>query len=402
MSTTVLMSTTQNAPSSSVRPHTVSSVPFAARFLVAALATTGFVSVSAHAATSRFPTQPAPVSFSGFVDADFITELGTDGRDPRHVTGLEVDLTTTVTFSPTVSAVIQTTMTDGAVPAQGAGNTWAPVRFDGATLNWKYSDRSMVYIGDIQSGTGYFNYYRNKRTALVVGEHALRGVGIRLSGWTVATGATGLGGTDTAGVPVASSQWATFAQYDYRITENITLTPSVRYTAGVPGATPVVGGLSFDGAFGAFSLSADVAGNYYNTSTDPGFSILLEPAYAGARFSLATSFYFNEKGKGISAPNHPVHTETGAELDRAFAYIEPAFAITDRVSLGLAVEYHDAHAAAASALGYDESLWIVPALYVYPGSGAQWRLWAQGTKPLSGTGSMDPLFFAGSEIVFHF
>ncbi len=393
------MSTMQNAP---LRPYG----RFSARLLAALAATaalsTGFLTAPLHAATSEFPARPAALSFSGFVHADFISEFGDDFSAPRHITGLKLDLATNVTFSPTVAAVIQTTMNDGGVPAQGAGNTWAPVRFDGVTLNWKYSDRSTVHVGDLKLGTGYFNYYRNRHTAVVVGEHALRGVGISRSGWTVATGATGLGNTDTAGAPIASSQWATFAQYDYRIRENVTLTPSVRYTAGVPGATPVVGGLSFDGVFGAFSLSADVAGNYHNTTTDPGFSILLEPAYAGTRFSLSTSFYFNEKGAGIPAPNHPVETETGAELDRAFAYVEPAYAITDRVTLGLALEYHDAHAAAAGALGYDESVWVVPALYVYPGAGAQWRLWAQGTKPLSGTGSRDPLFFAGSEIVFRF
>src|SRR5690606_13761922 len=112
---------------------------FSMRLLAATFASAGMITLPAHAATSRFPAHPAPLSFSGYVDADFTTAFGSTLRDPSHITGLEVDLTTTVNFSPTVTAVIQTTMTDGAVPAQGAGNTWAPVRFDGATLNWKYS-----------------------------------------------------------------------------------------------------------------------------------------------------------------------------------------------------------------------------------------------------------------------
>src|SRR5690606_29068526 len=368
---------------------------------VTVLATIAAAAHPPHAATTPFPTAPAPLGFSGFVDADFTTDLGTRFRDPTHLTGLEVDLTTTVTFSPTVTASIRTTMTDGAVPSQGMGNTWAPVRFDGATLNWKYSDRTMVYIGDLTQGTGYFNYYLNKRTALVVGEHALRGVGISRSGWTVATGATGLGNTDTAGNPAATSQWATFARYDYRLTDGVTLTPSVKYTAGVPGATPVVGGLSFEGAFGAVSLSADAAVNYYDTGTDPGFSVLVEPAYAGARFSVSASLYFNEQGD-VPAPNHPVHTESGVALDRAYAYLEPGVSLTRHVALGLAFEYHKAHAAPAAALGYDESVWVVPALYVNPTPHTQWRTWAQATKPVSGSGTLDPLFFAGSEVVFQF
>ncbi|HLU70460.1 MAG TPA: hypothetical protein VKZ88_06785 [Fibrobacteria bacterium] len=375
---------------------------FAARLAVIVLATVATAAHQPHAATSQFPARPAALSFSGLVDADFVSEFGDDFGTLRHITGLKLDLATTVTFSPTVAAVIQTTMNDGAVPAQGAGNTWATVRFDGVTLNWKYGDHTVIHIGDLRPGTGYFNYYRNKHTAVVVGEHALRGVGISRSGWTVATGATGLGATDTAGNPVASSQWSTFARYDYRIAAGVTLTPSLRYTAGVPGATPVVGGLSFDGAFGAFSLSLDLAGNYYSSSTDPGFTVLIEPAYAGSRFSLSSSFYFNEQGSGIPAPNHPVQTRTGVDLDRAYAYVEPGIAITDLVTLGLALEYHDAHDATAAALGYDESVWVVPALYLHPGAGAQWRIWGQATKPLSGTGSMDPLFFAGSEVVFRF
>jgi hypothetical protein len=36
--------------------------------------------------------------------------------------------------------VLYTTMTDGVVPAQGAGAAWAPVRFDGAALNWACTD----------------------------------------------------------------------------------------------------------------------------------------------------------------------------------------------------------------------------------------------------------------------
>src|SRR5690606_14863257 len=209
---------------------------FAARLAVIVLATVATAAHQPHASTSQFPARPAALSFSGLVDADFVSEFGDDFGTLRHITGLKLDLATTVTFSPTVAAVIQTTMNDGAVPAQGAGNTWATVRFDGVTLNWKYGDHTVIHIGDLRPGTGYFNYYRNKHTAVVVGEHALRGVGISRSGWTVATGATGLGATDTAGNPVASSQWSTFARYDYRIAAGVTLTPSLRYTAGVPGA----------------------------------------------------------------------------------------------------------------------------------------------------------------------
>lgn len=370
-----------------------------ARFAMPALAV---LALSAPAPFAQAQSaRPPAISFSGYVDADFATAFGSTFKDPQHITGLEVDLTTTVTFSPTVNAVLYTTMNDGAVPAQGAGNTWAPVKFDGATLNWKYDDKTMVYIGDIIQGTGYANYYLNKRTAVVVGEHAVRGAGFSRDGWTVATGVTGMGNTDSTGAPLPTSQWGTFVKYEYPLNERMTLTPSVRYTAGVPGATPVVGGLSFDGTFGPVSLSADAAFNYYSTSTDPGFTVLVEPTYTRDRFTLSASLFLNEWGTSI-APNHPAQTVTGAPLDRAYLYVEPGYALSDRVSVGLPLEFHDAHATEVANLGYDQSVWAVPTLYLYPGANVQWWIWGQVIKPLSAPASKDPLFFAGSELIINF
>jgi hypothetical protein len=183
----------------------------------------------------------------------------------------------------------------------------------------------------------------------------------------------------------------------------MTLTPSAKYTAGVPGATPFVGGLSFDGTFGAVKLSADAAVNYFNTNTDPGITVLVEPTYTHDKFSLATSLFLNEKGDGAKvAPNYPSQTIPGAVLDRMIIYVEPGYALSDRVAIGLPLEYHDAPANNAVALGYDRSLWVVPTLYIYPGSNIQWWIWGQVIKPISGLAGTDPLFFAGSELIFNF
>jgi|GEM_PF-828483 len=374
------------------------------RSTLAALMTAVIWAPLIHAqAVATAPAAPT-LSFSGYVDADFASSFGSELKDPQHLTGLEVDLTTTVTFSPTVNAVLYTTMNDGAIPAQGAGNTWAPVKFDGATLNWQYDPKTLIHVGDIINGSGYFNYYLNKRTALVVGEHALRGVGIERDGWTVATGATGLGAVDTAGNPTATSQWATYVKYVYPLNEKMTLAPSLKYVGGVPGATPVNGGLSFDGSFGELSLSADAALNYYNSDTDPGFSVLVEPTWARGKYTVAGALYFNEKGSdpGRFAPNGPAQTVTGAALDHAFIYVEPGYAYSDRVAFGLPLEYHDAHLDVATTLGYDQSVWVVPTVYVYPGSGIQWWIWGQVITPLTGIGPKDPLIFAGSELIFKF
>jgi hypothetical protein len=373
----------------------------------------------AHGLTSQATTPT--LGFSGYVDADFASSFAPGGfKNAKHLSGLEIDLTTTVTFSPKLNAVLYTTMNDGIVPGQGAGRTWDDVNFDGVTLNWLYDAQTTLFIGDIIYGTGYFNYYGNKRSAVVVGEHAVRGVGFTREGLTVSTGATGLGAVDTAGNPVPTSQWATFVKYDWSLGANGSngiLTPSAKYIMGVPGATPFVGGLSYDAKFGDIGLSADVAADYYNADYDPGFTVLVEPSYASGKFSVAGALFYNKKGKNAldsispSAPRTtlPVDagegsTGSGRTFDDLMVYVEPGMTLSPLYAVGLPVEYHDPSAANAAAQGYDASVWVVPTFYIYPGSAVQWWIWGQIVQPLKavGTGSKDIRYLAGSELIFRF
>ncbi|MCD6023741.1 MAG: hypothetical protein K0Q91_657 [Fibrobacteria bacterium] len=353
------------------------------------------------------------VSFSGYVDADFVTTFSGGGvQDPIHTTGLEIDLTTTVTFSRRLNAVIYTTMNDGIVPAQGAGKTWDDVNFDGATLNWLYNDKLTIYAGDLIYGTGYFNYYGNKRSAVVVGEHAARGAGFSYGGLTVTTGVSDLGAADSTG-PLLSRTWSTFLKYDLALgASGGTLTPSFKYTAGAAGATPFVGGLSYDGKFGGLSLSTDVAVNYYSASFDPGYLALFEPSFASGSFSIAATVFYNKKGgqsgDTLLAPNNPSTTlgpdagegglARGKLFDDFFVYVEPGFSLSDTYALGLPLEYHQPDLDADGEPG--EGIWVVPTFYVYPGPGVQWWLWAGVVIPTAS--GLDPAYSAGSEIIFKF
>jgi hypothetical protein len=306
-----------------------------------------------------------------------------------------------------LNGVIYTTMTDGVVPAQGADATWAPVRFDGAALNWAYNDDLTLHVGDIIPGVGYFNYYLNKRAAVVVGERALRGVGADWKGLSVATGVSGLGATDTSGNPVPATQWSTFVKYDYALAPNMTLTPAVKQTFAT-GATPVEGGLSFKGSFGEYALKADVAANYWSSDYDLGYTLLVEPSWAHDTYTVAATIFYNEKGTK-AAPNVPTTTLPSpladsvstllrggrATFDDFFVYVEPGMSLGKTFSVGLPLEYH------VPSLDADvgNAFWAVPTLYIYPGSGVEWWLWAQGVFPVAG-GSAD--LYAGSEIIFRF
>ena len=190
----------------------------------------GLVSLLAVEAFAQTPRRK--IGFSGYVDGDFASGFGTDFSNPTHTSGLEADLTTTVTFSPRLSAFIYTTLNDGAVPSQGAGNTWDDLNFDGVQVNWRYTKATTLMIGDLTSGSGYFNYYRNKRTAAIVSEDKVRGAGFRNGGLMVQTGAnpdTTFGGT---------KGWSTYAEWRSPINSVMTWMPSARYTAGIEDAWP--------------------------------------------------------------------------------------------------------------------------------------------------------------------
>src|SRR4051812_26057853 len=149
------------------------------------------------------------IGFSGYVDGDVSSAFGADLSNPTHSTGLEADLTTTVTLTPRLSAFIYTTLNDGAVPSQGAGNTWDDLNFDGVAIDWRFTRATTIMVGDLTSGSGYFSYYLNKRTAAAVSEDRVRGAGFRNGGFEVQTGVD-KNPRDTAGV---SKSWSTYMEW---------------------------------------------------------------------------------------------------------------------------------------------------------------------------------------------
>jgi hypothetical protein len=347
------------------------------------------------------------IQFNGTVDADFATSFAPGGfSDPVHNTGLEIDLTTTVTFSPKLNAVIQTTMNDGIVPAQGAGRTWDDVNFDGVAVNWQYSDKTRITIGDITEGTGYFNYYGNKRSAMVVGEFNLRGASFTRSGFTLSTGATNLGQLDSTGAGIPTNAWATFLKYDLNLGTGGLLTPSLKYTAGIPGSALINAGLSYEATFGSLTLSTDVAVNADATGDeDVGYALLFEPGWSSGNFSLAGTVFYKDAGANpaANAPTATLPPDAGEgsflpakALDDVIVYLEPGLTLSKHYAVGLPLEYHDPSTRASN----DDYVAVVPTFYVYPGSGVQWWLWAGAAMPLA-SGS-DPSFRAGSELIFRF
>jgi hypothetical protein len=342
------------------------------------------------AASGAAPPAPARVVFSGMVDADFASSYGSFDQ-ARHVTGLEADLATRIILNPTLYAVVRTTMRDGTVPRQGEGNTWAPLAFDGAQINWRPGDKTVFMAGDLVAGTGYFQYHRYKRAASVVGEHSLRGAGFRHGDLLVHAGVA----TDSIG---GGGDLSVFGKWKRPIGKDISWTPSFRYTTGVPDATPFELGVTFEGSFeGMLDVQADVGMNYWNGETDPGSAFLIEARYSYEPWFFASTFFVSDKGE-VPARNVPRATSTAMALDDLLLHFEPGMSLDKTFAVGLPLEYRNASFNSRR----DESIWMIPTLYVYPAPRAQWWLWAGMSKPLLDGTDGNPKFSAGSEIVLTF
>ncbi len=328
--------------------------------------------------------------FSGMLDADFVSDYGTFDRI-AHTSGLEADLVTTLNISSTLNAVVRTTMRDGTVPQAGDGNTWAPLHYDGAQINWQADARTTIMAGDLVAGSGYFEYYRYKRSAAIVSEHSLRGVGIHRGEILVHAGVA----TDTAGEPGAFS---VFAQWTRRLNENMQWSPSMRYTMGIPKAYPFEMGIAFDGQFdNTVELKARVGMNYWSTNTDPGSFLLVEPRYTYEPYFFSATFFYIDKGE-VPSPNTPRQPFAWNKLDDFLLQAEPGIALNSTFSTSVSLELRNQRLDRAG----DMSIWVLPMLYVYPAPHAQWRSFCGISKPLLHNAPGYPQFSLGSEIEMTF
>jgi hypothetical protein len=342
------------------------------------------------AAAQEAPKVRPLVAFSGMVDADFASSYGSLD-EAGHVTGLEADLAARILLNPTLYAVVRGTMRDGTVPRQGEGRTWAPLAFDGAQINWKPGKSTVFMAGDLVAGTGYFQYYRYKRAAAVVGEHSLRGAGVKQGNIVVHTGVA----TDTVG---GAGDFSVFAKWKRPIGKDISWTPSIRYTAGVPDATPFELGVTFEGNFDdMLEVQGSVGMNYWNTDTDPGSDILIETRYNYEPYFFATTFFVSDKGE-VPSRNVPRATSSSNALDDFLLYVEPGMALDKTFAVGLPLEYRNA----SFNSNRDQSIWLIPTLYVYPAPRAQWWLWIGLSKPLLSGPEGNPELALGSEIILTF
>lgn len=334
---------------------------------LALLAGTG--SATAQAGPGEAPVRK--LRFAGMVDAGLMSGFGSFD-EAVHRSGLEVDLATRLQFAPALNAELRTTFRDGNVPEAGEGAGRPALRYDGAQVNWRPREKTVVMVGDLVGSAGTFRYRRFRRSSPVVGEHSLRGAGLRHGSIIVHAGVA----SDTAG---HDRDVSVFAKWTRPMGPEMTWSPAFRYTFGIPGAHPFELGVSFNGNVEEqVSLNAHVGMNYWNAHTDPGSFFLVEPRMElPDGYYVAATLFYSDKGE-VPSPNAPRYDRSWLALDDFILHVEPGYALTPVFTAALGLEFRDRSLDRSG----DASLWMTPTLYVQPAPGARWTAWTGLEKPL--------------------
>jgi hypothetical protein len=290
-----------------------------------------------------------------------------------------------VKFSETVSGFLGATIITGKIPA-GAGNPssrWPAILYDGAWLAWKVNETRTVTAVDLVYQFGRFNYYFLKTRSMLSAETFLRGAQL-----TEGFGKTSLdvyaGSKDADRCLGYAAVWTLpLGNNSLRVLHNLDSYYGLDMRPSMTGA-------EFTGEFGKLKLKADLGwhADLAGLADAQGFNLLMEPVLTiSDKVSIAAALY------GQAEKNGYMTGKFG--FDDWFVYVEPGYAVTPSVALGLPLEMHEPDIHAAD----DEALWVVPTLYLYPADKTQWWLWGQMVMPM---GEGDPEFYVGSEVIYSF
>lgn len=357
--------------------------------------------------------EPPKVSFSGYLDADVWTDL-----IGNFYTNQELDLGMSLAFSEKVSANVYATVLAGAIPAGTGrpGERWAELLFDGFDITFE-TGIGTFSVGDLVYQYGGFNYYFYKRLSMITPESFTRGLSYSFEAGalkqTVILGAADdadellsyrVATVDADTIDVDSDSAIAFGnaadvvgKSELAIADghSVSLFYGLRMDVARPfnaANARIFGGVEYLGSFGdALEIKADLG--YQNYGGEAGtFSLLLEPTLTLGDFSVAASYY------QFFDPDETGNNFVGDEM---YIYVEPGYAFSEKIALGLPLELHEAASDDTSLEFVDKSaFWAVPTLYIYPADGVQWWLWAQVVKPFADGSEL--AYGLGSEVIVEF
>ena len=328
----------------------------------------------------------AEVGFSGYILGGTGHAISSDGT-VTHSTYHEIDLTTSAKFSEKVSVDVYTTMIDA------GEDRWAPVLFDGITLNYQI-DLGTLMVGDLVYSNNSFGYYLLKRTSPVLNETFVRGVGLDAGGLSIYAGS------------LDADPSVTGAYLAYSIEgEGFSLKPYAALELGGEKASdiPTTLGTDFSISAGSFSMNGAI-GSIMAPDMDATTNILLEPSIDLGALNIVASLYYSVQSDsiadraGFSMNEDGEYESSLATTEEMFIYIEPGTALTDVVSIGLPLEYHsgDKDAEAAFVGAY-------PTVYFAVAEGASFLFWAGADQGIGDSNKDDDLgMYVGSEFTASF
>lgn len=246
-----------------------------------------------------------------------------------------------------------------------ADNRWTGVDFDGILFQWQLNRNAAFVFGDLTYSMGAFNYYFWRNTsnyASILTDQGLRGVGFELEGGHVYVGASD--NNDKSGVLTASYPFAIIDRTDNKLV----LTPmfdaikgggrSHRYTVGTE--------MEYSRSYTDFHYALRGAWGTHPFHGENVHTLMVEPSFAYGKFSLAGTGYWAILADGDSTA--AVQTSTP---DERLYYIEPAYSLHPKFTLGLGLERHDP----SSEISDDEWYMVAPTGYLYPTAGMEMVFW---------------------------
>jgi len=331
----------------------------------------GFTGLMSILATSIY-AEPK-IEVHGDADAD----VWYDATSNKGYNSHDVNVTVTGKITENISATIGVTSVAGTPPADLVSNAdrWGTMDFDGAWVDWNTSIEGLSFsIGDLVYTFGGFNYYLYKNKGMITSEIFPRGLQAVYDMGSFSITAIGGAKDDEAGSLIAGGIIG-FKPSDM-ISANATI-----ITTSADSNTDINAGLSTVATLGPANIKLDFA--YITQGDSVGMNLLIEPSASFGNFSVASTFFMKIKDESIEQD----------VTDDMFVYVEPGYSFSDNFAFGLPLEYHDTDLDVEK----DESIWVVPTVYIYPAKNLEWWLWGG-----SFIGDTETSYSVGSEVIFSF
>lgn len=325
------------------------------------------------------------------VDPRSETDNNAQGNKWFHDYSSTFDLLFQVKFNDKWSA-------EAAISADGDG-TAPGFSYDGAFIQYQMKDNIAIKAGDFTYSEGAFRYYDYDDpgdAAVGMAERSVRGIEVDAYGLTVGIG-FGADDDDCEASDAGCTTYDVHAAYDFSFGSNA-VRPYINYKSyQVENGNSLRAGVTANLVFGNVANVQAVYGLYSDALSEDSpkmsHAFAVEPEVSIGKVSVKGTAYYaildDENPTAVDAPEY------------MFAYVEPAFALSENLSLGIQGEYH------TMTLDDDADLaqvFVGPKAYFSPVENLSMEGYVRACKPIGDDyGDSDDVYFgAGAYVGFTF